>query len=393
MGRLFAAAFAIVALAGAALAVWLVVVESEEHGAASPRPRAERAESPPPAPKARPQRRRFTIAASGDLLMHRPLLDRALRNGGGGNYDFAPFFRKVRPYLAKRADLALCHVETPMGPGPPATYPVFNTPTDLAGSIRKSGWDVCSTASNHSLDQGKAGIAGTSTALDKRGIAHTGTFASKRAAKRPTILRVAGVKVGFLSYTDATNGFRAPTDWALNEYAAAEPKAGAKAIIRDARDARDAGADAVIVNVHWGTEYASRPNRSQRAVAKRLTDAKVITAVVGQHPHVVEPIERVNGKYVVFSEGNLVSNQSAAAGLPAATQDGLIALLRLEATGDKVRVLRVKYLPTWVRPGDFTVLPAHPSADRRYASELRTSRARTVGVAGSGNGVGPIAGG
>jgi hypothetical protein len=393
MRRLLAGGVAIAALAGAAVAVWLLAVESGEDGTASTRPRAERAELPPLLPKTGPERRRFTVAASGDLLMHRPLLDRALRNGGGEAYDFAPFFRKVRPYLAKRADLALCHVETPMGPGPPATYPVFNTPTDLARSIKQTGWDACSTASNHSLDQGMPGIAGTIEALDKRGIAHTGTFASKRAAERPTILRVAGVKVGFVSYTDATNGFRAPTDWALNEYAAAGPKAGAKAIIADARDARDAGADAVIVNVHWGTEYASRPNASQRAVARRLTDANVITAVVGQHPHVVEPIERINGKYVVFSEGNLVSNQSAAAGLPAATQDGLIALLRLEATGGKVRVLRVKYLPTWVRPQDFTVLPAHPSADGRYAAELRASRARTIGVVGDGEGVEPVGGG
>jgi poly-gamma-glutamate capsule biosynthesis protein CapA/YwtB (metallophosphatase superfamily) len=392
MTRLLAGGLAIAAVAGVAVAIWLLAVEPEDDGAASPRPSAERADPPPAAPEAAPQRRRFTVAASGDLLMHQPLLDRARSNGGGDKYDFAPFFRAVRPYLAKRADLALCHVETPMGPGPPSTYPIFNTPTDLARSIRKSGWDVCSTASNHSLDQGTAGITGTINALDKRGIAHTGTFASKRAARRPTILRVAGVRVGFLSYTDATNGFRAPTDWALNEYAAAAPKAGAKAIIRDAREARDAGADAVIVNVHWGTEYASRPNASQLAVARRVTDAKVITAVVGQHPHVVEPIERMNGKYVVFSEGNLVSNQSAAAGLPAQTQDGLIALLRFEARGDKVRALRVKYLPTWVRPGDYRVLPADPSADRRYAAELRASRARTIGVVGKGEGVGPVGG-
>ena len=220
MGRLLAGGLAIAAVAGAAVAIWLVWVDPEEDGAASPRPRAERSEPPPPAPKSVPQRRRFTVAASGDLLMHQPLLDRARDNGGGEKYDFAPFFREIRRYIDERADLALCHVETPMGPGPPATYPIFNTPADLARSIRKTGWDACSTASNHSLDQGTAGIAGTIAALDKRGIAHTGTFASKRAAGQPTILRVAGVRVGFLSYTDATNGLRAPTDWALNEYAA-----------------------------------------------------------------------------------------------------------------------------------------------------------------------------
>ena len=155
---------------------------------------------------------------------------------------------------------------------------------------------------------------------------------------------------------------------------------GAKAIIADARDARDAGADAVIVNIHWGTEYASRPNGSQRAVAKRLTDTKVITAVVGQGPHVVQPIDRVNGKYVVFSEGNLVSNQSAAAGLPAQTQDGLDRAVAVRSQGRQGPGTRVKYVPTWVRPGDFTVLPAEPSADRRSTppSCARHARARSA---------------
>src|SRR5688572_27066208 len=74
---------------------------------------------------------RFTVSASGDLLMHRPLLDRALANGDGRQYDFAPFFRKVRPWVGG-VDLGLCHVETPMGPGRPSTYPIFNTPQGLA---------------------------------------------------------------------------------------------------------------------------------------------------------------------------------------------------------------------------------------------------------------------
>src|SRR5215207_4423376 len=109
MGRMLAGGVAIAALAGAAVAAWLPAVEPGDDGAASPR--AERTEFTRPPPKPGPERRRFTVAASGDLLMHQPLLDRALRNGGGDRYDFAPFFREVRPYLAKRADLALCHVE------------------------------------------------------------------------------------------------------------------------------------------------------------------------------------------------------------------------------------------------------------------------------------------
>ncbi len=178
MSRWLAGAFAIAAVVGSAIAVWVVVIEGDDGGrsgrnTAEAATTAEDTAAKPEQPKAA----HFTVSASGDLLMHQPLLDRALSNGGGDEYDFAPFFKRIEPYVAG-VDLGLCHVETPMGPGPPTSYPIFNTPADLATSIRRSGWDACSTASNHSLDGGQAGIDGTVKALDRAGIAHTGSFAS-----------------------------------------------------------------------------------------------------------------------------------------------------------------------------------------------------------------------
>jgi poly-gamma-glutamate synthesis protein (capsule biosynthesis protein) len=335
-------------------------------------------------PPAKPAAKHFTISASGDLLMHQPLLDRAHANAGGSGYDFTPFFKKIAPYV-EDVDYGLCHVETPMGPGPITTYPIFNTPTDLANSIHRSGWDACDTASNHSIDGGQRGINGTVDALDHADVKHTGSFKSREKSSEPTFIRVDGVKIGFVAYTDATNGLTPPHSWSVNTYPAANPKAGAKAIIHDARKARDQGADAVIVQLHWGDENSQNPNSSQVAVAKKLTDAKVISVVVGQGPHVVQPIERINGKFVVFSEGNLVSNQSAAAGLPTETQDGLIALLHFKAIGDDVTVRRVTYVPTWVHLGDYVVMPAKPSG----SSTLHSSYRRTVRVVGKGDGFGP----
>ena len=329
---------------------------------------------------------RFTVSASGDILMHKPLLDRALVNGGGRRYDFTPFFREVRPFVAD-VDLGLCHAETPMGPGRPSTYPRFKTPPALARSIRQTGWDACSTASNHTLDQGQKGIDSTVKSFDKREIEHTGSFRSRRDSRRPTIIRVHGVKVGFVAYTDATNGLRAPHAWSLNEYQASDPRAGARKILRDVRRADRAGADAIIVQLHWGDEYARRPNASQKKVAKRLAGSRRVTAIVGQGPHVVQPIRRMRGKFVVFSEGNLVSNQRAATGQPAATQDGLIALLDMRARGGRVTVQRVRYAPIWVHPGDFRVLPAKPHGGR---SQLQRSYRRTVSVAGRGNRIQPL---
>ncbi len=386
MTRWLAGGFALLCVLGSAVAVWAVVID-DDGGRGSGRSTAQAATTEP-AKAELEKAAHFTVSASGDLLMHQPLLDRALANGNGDEYDFAPFFSKIKPYV-EGVDLGLCHMETPMGPGPPTTYPIFNTPTGLAASVHRSGWDACDTASNHSLDGGQAGIDGTVKALHRAGVEHTGSFASKRQSRKPTILDVDGVKVGFVAYTDATNGFTPPNSWSLNTYPADDPKTGAKAIIHDARAARDAGADAVIAQLHWGVENSQTPNASQIAVAKKLTGAKVISVVVGQGPHVVQPIERVNDKFVVFSEGNLVSNQSPSAGLPAATQDGFVALLHFKAVGNRVTVRRVTYAPTWVRLGDYKVLPARANSDPANAGALRQSYRRTVRVVGKGDGFAP----
>ena len=338
-----------------------------------------------PAGERAPEReQRFTVSVSGDILMHTPLIDQALANGSGG-YDFAPFFDRIAPYVAD-ADVALCHLETPLGSGEPTGYPLFNTPPALARSVAKSGWDGCQTASNHSVDQGMGGIRSTVEALNDANVEHTGSFSSKRQSERPTLIKVRpGVQLGVVAYTDATNGIRPPEPWAVNVYDPGALDAAERAIVRDARKARKAGAEAVIVNLHWGFENDRSPSGPQRALARRLTDANAVSAVVGQGPHVVQPIDRMNGKFVVFSEGNLVSNQSADAGLPAATQDGLIALLHFAERDGELEAVRLRYVPIWVHPGDYVVYPALGNS-----SALRDSYSRTVSVAGDGKGFGPV---
>lgn len=316
----------------------------------------------------------FTVVATGDFLIHQPLWQRALA-AGHGRYDFRPLFARVRP-IVRRADLALCHVETPLQPGAPQGYPVFKTPPALARAARWAGWDACSTASNHTVDRGQAGVDSTNRALDRAGLRHTGGFSSRRASRRITMLRAKGVKVAFLAYTQLTNGIPAPHPWSLNM---AEPGR----ILRDARRARRQGAQVVLVNVHWGDEYSHRPSGAQRSLARRLTRSPVITAIVGQHVHVVQPIRHVHGKVVVYGEGNLVSNQTADC-CATGSQDGIIARLTIAVRGDRARVVKVRAIPTWVRHPDYTVLPVrralrHPGA---HAAELRASLRRTVGVVG-----------
>jgi hypothetical protein len=330
----------------------------------------------------------FTVSASGDLLIHTSVWERALALGGGSHYDFAPELAELKPYVAD-ASLGICHVETPMTPAPPTSYPIFNTPPALAQGIKATGWDVCDTASNHSLDQGQTGIDDTGKALDSQGIKHTGSFPSAKAQRRITMLDVKGVKVAFLAYTTDTNGIPPPDPWSVN-------LASPEKILDAAKRAHEMGAEAVIVNVHWGgeivPEYQQDPSSGQLALVKKLTASRFVTAVIGQGPHAVQPIENINDKFVVFSEGNLISNQSPAAGLPAETQDGLVAILHCVTDEHGTRVTDVHYVPVFVSQPDYTVLPVGPALKKGEGDStlLRESYARTVSVVGRSRHIEPI---
>jgi poly-gamma-glutamate capsule biosynthesis protein CapA/YwtB (metallophosphatase superfamily) len=322
----------------------------------------------------------FDIVASGDLLIHGPVWQAAARPGGG--YDFRPLLAEVKP-IVDRAALALCHVETPMGAGTPSGYPVFNSPAELAKGIAWTGWDACSTASNHSVDKGQYGVGTTIRALHAAGVRHAGTARTEDEARRILMFRVRGLRIAFLSYTYGTNGLPIPHPWSVNLIST-------RKIVSDARRARSRGADFVIANLHWGTEYAHEPNPLQRDLARYLLERRVVDVIVGQHAHVVQPVSRVSRRFVVYGEGNLISNQTAACCLPE-SQDGLIAVIHVRAVGTKATVTGVDYVPTYVEHPGFVVQPVGARlaelersgrGTSALANSLRTSYRRTVGYAG-----------
>ena len=391
----------LVAAPAVALALLLLaddVVTEAARGQASPVPRPalsvtgpESANSagpqglapPPPLP---PPPREFDIVASGDILIHSSLWRQALENSGGGGYDFRPMFAHVRPVL-RGAGLALCHLETPLTDGPPASYPVFSTPTELARAIAWAGWDACSIASNHSLDRGQAGIESTADALDAVGVGHTGAYRTKRESTRSLMLEAEGVRVALLAYTHWTNGFPLPEPWSVNLISL--PK-----IEADARRARRRGADLVIATFHWGDEYRHEPNAEQTEVARALLQRGVVDLVLGQHAHVVQPIERIGGRFVVYGEGNLISGMTQPE-----RRDGLIAVAHVRADARGVRITGVDYIPTWVRFPEYVVEPVGRRLDRLVArgeggsplaAELRASYVRTVSVVGERRRIHPI---
>ncbi|KUM79205.1 CapA family protein [Streptomyces curacoi] len=251
--------------------------------------------------------RGFTLVASGDVLPHTSVIDRARYDAGGSGYDFRPMLSGVQPVVS-RADLALCHMETVYGANGKYTgYPTFKSPPEVARGLAATGYDGCSTASNHSLDDGAAGILRTLNALDQAGVRHAGTARTEGEAREVTVLRAGPAKVAHLAYTYGLNGFPLPPGqpWAVNLIDEAK-------ILADARAARTAGADVVVVSLHWGTEWQDAPDDQQLNLARGLTSARdderpVIDLILGTHAHVPQAYEKVNGTWVVYGMGDQVA--------------------------------------------------------------------------------------
>lgn len=337
---------------------------------------------PPPQVSLPPVPASFTVVASGDVLIHPALTGQAIADSATAEPDFGPLFAGVAPVVSA-ADLALCHLEVPLAEpaGPYAGYPSFNAPPQVATALAGTGYDSCSTASNHTLDQGRSGVVRTLDALDAAGLAHTGSARSAPEAARPLIHDVGAARVAQISFTYGYNGLELPADapWLANTM-------GADAVLEAARAAKRAGAEVVIASLHWGVEYQPEPTGDQRELAARLLADPAVDLIVGHHAHVVQPFELIAGEWVAYGLGNHVARHSEPRGR---TEEGVIARFTFtREPGSGWRVSRAEYLPTLVELGppirliDLAVTPA--SARRTEALDRidRVVLSRGAGEAG-----------
>ncbi len=269
---------------------------------------------------------RISIAITGDVLLHERLWATA-RFDGHGAMDFAPALAPVKA-LVSGADLAICHLETPLAPaaGPYHGYPRFSAPPQVATALKQTGYDACSTASNHSFDGGAAGVTRTLDTLDAVGLRHAGTARTPAEAVTPVLIDVRGVEVALLSYTFGFNGLPYPggDTWRANRLDESRIRAAAKT-------ARAAGAQIVVLVCHWGTEYSHQPNTQQRTLAPRFAADPDIDLVVGHHAHVVQPLEKIGDTWVAYGLGNFVAAHAESS---ASNTEGLLVRFTFRRAAD-----------------------------------------------------------
>lgn len=259
---------------------------------------------------------RVRVALVGDVLVHRALAWRGYERG------FHTIWGAAMPWL-QAADLAIANLEGPVAPGLAAggrrvpdpgpvfddlvhtEYPAFNYHPVLIDALRAAGVDVVTTANNHALDRGPAGVEATLGALDAAGMAHVGAVRAGTPRWQPLRLRTAAGRLSLVACSYDTNGIPDPRAQVPRCY---DDRAALLALVR-AEAESGAG---VLVLPHWGSEYRLDPDAAQRRLARDLVAAGAM-AVIGTHPHVPQPWDIAEGPAglvpVIYSTGNFVAAQ------------------------------------------------------------------------------------
>jgi poly-gamma-glutamate synthesis protein (capsule biosynthesis protein) len=347
--------------------VLLVACSTDPVGAPASSPPSTSAPSTAPAPPAPPES--FTLVATGDVLIHQ---DRALTTGAqqpDGSYDFSAVLAPVAP-LVEAADLAICHLETPVAPagGPYRGYPSFAVQPAIVEALAGAGYDACSTASNHSLDAGTEGLVRTLDTLDAAGLAHAGTARTEAEALEPTLVDAGGVPVGLVAGTFSLNGVPLPAgkEWSVD----LAPAPDVDGMLAAAARARAAGAEVVVAALHCCLEYRHDPTEAQVAAVEALLASPDVDLVLGHHAHVVQPFEEIAGEWVAYGLGNHVA-EHATRGYP--TEDSVLARFTFTRGDDgRFTVTTAQAVPLAIDVGgdSVTVRPADPETYARVADVL-----------------------
>ena len=305
----------------------------------------------------------INLVSVGDIMMHEEEIVSGY-NAKTEKYDYHYMFKTIKSYI-ESADLAIGNLEVTLaGKEKKYTgYPCFNAPDELAYALKESGFDILTTANNHSLDRHFYGVKKTIQLLDKLKVSHTGSFSTAKESNEILIKEVKGTKIAFLAYTYGINGisFDKGKDFSVN-------LADKAKIIKDIAKAKQLQAELICVSIHFGDEYTREPNNKQKEMVNFLANQGV-DIILGSHPHVLQPLEIRKMKtnsfekdvVILYSQGNFISAQRDR------YQDtSAIFNIALEKDCDtnKISIKSVSYIPTWIdlsRIGSqyhFRVVPA-----------------------------------
>lgn len=304
------------------------------------------------------------IICVGDIMIHEPQLA-SQYDPQTDTYNYENNFQYVKKYI-EQADLALGNFEGTFGGPPYRGYPAFSAPDELAAALKNNGFDVVITANNHMVDRGHDGVLRTLEVLQKEGLTTSG---SRQADTDPnySISEAEGIKIGVVAYTYETSGsgpevsingnyISQETASRINSFSYNRLDADLVKIKDTVHQAREAGAQVILLYLHWGEEYQSVPNLWQEQIVNHAVNDMQVDVIFASHPHVLQRMEMVSSEMgnrkvpVFYSMGNFISNQRQETLQNRFTEQGMIARVNLdiEASSGKILDIRMDAIPTWV---------------------------------------------
>jgi poly-gamma-glutamate synthesis protein (capsule biosynthesis protein) len=261
-------------------------------------------------PATRPATRTVTIAATGDVLIHRAVVSTVNAHAAEGGLRWC--LAAMEPLL-RSADVTFVNLESPLTerfhPPANATPPVLGAPTSYGHALVASGFLVFSLANNHSYDQAGDGLAITLDALEAERAVAVGAGRSEQAARAFAVVDKQGVRVAFVAATDRLNNGSSPNTAGMRVFLANQPNQPA---LQSALQQARSQADVVVLSMHWSHDFVLAPTPEQRQLAQQWI-AWGADVIAGTGPHILQSVQRVaspRGEAVVaYSLGNLLSNQ------------------------------------------------------------------------------------
>ena len=196
------------------------------------------------------------------------------------NYGDGYFFQNVRS-IFEGDDLTISNLE---GTFTTSTNRVdkewtFKSDPSYVSILTKGGIDCVNVANNHTKDYGDESYVDTLATLDTAGIHRFGNDYT-------TIVEVKGVKIGFSGIYECEEGLGCKDQ-----------------AVSNVDKLKDAGAQIIICEFHWGDENSYTPNDIHTVLAEAVIDEGA-DLVVAHHPHVLQGIATYKGKYICYSLGN-----------------------------------------------------------------------------------------
>lgn len=298
------------------------------------------------------------IISLGNLIIHQSQIDGAKQEN---SYDFSPSFQYIKKMILD-SDISMGILEGALAGCEPSGYPFFNSPDEVVDALKDTGIDIINYANNHIYDYEDVGLQRTIDVTKEKGLDVLGVKSTEEE-KNYLVKEVNGIKIGFLAYvfeTSMINGHKTINSNILSTYSENlintfnynDLESFYKKIENEISAMKSEGVEFIITSMHWGEEYNTYIEASQNEIAKRLNKLGV-DIILGGHPHVIQPYEIMRNEsghstFVIYSQGNSLSNQSEQEIGVAESEDGIMIKFTLEKKDGNVSLKEYKIIPTWV---------------------------------------------